>query len=125
MKNEGEGRRKGGWTGEEKVSYSCSIVIDFQKLKGSGTARCGSVGVGVVVLEEVCLVGTGFEGSYDAQPTPSETDHFPFACQMQGSQLLLQHRVCPHTATSHHDANGLNKHLICKRVTLIKCLALS
>lgn len=76
MKNEGEGRRKGGWTGEEEVSYSCLIVIGFRKLKGSGITRCSSAGVGVVVLEEVCLVGAGLEGSYDAQPMPSETDHF-------------------------------------------------
>lgn len=76
MKNEGEGRRKGGWTGEEKVSYSCLIVIGFCKHKGSSATGCGSAGVGVVVLEEVCLVGAGFEGSYDAQPMPSETDHF-------------------------------------------------
>lgn len=27
MENDGEGRRKGEWSGEEKVSYSCLIVI--------------------------------------------------------------------------------------------------
>ena len=65
--------------------------------KGNGTIRrCGLVGVGVVLLEEVCHCGVGFEVSY-AQDTPSVSVHFLLPMDRDtltlGTYLPAYHRV--------------------------------
>jgi hypothetical protein len=60
--------------------------------------RCGLVGVGVALLEEVCHCGAGFEvqsSSYTQGDTQSPAA-FRLRCRTLSS--ILQHHVCLHAA---------------------------
>ena len=64
----------------------------------SGTIRrCAFVGVGVALLEEICLCG----GKLGSLP-PSVSGYLqmsqPISYKMSDSQLLLQYQNCLHTA---------------------------
>ena len=74
--------------------YGTLNVIGPHNLIGYGTIRrCGFVGVGMALLEEVCHCGCGLEDSYTQDPA-HYVIRLSVACKTEDSQLFLQHHVC-------------------------------
>ena len=71
--------------------------------------RCGLVGVGVALLEEVCHCGGGFEISC-AQGTPRVTHSLLLPLDQAVELLAPSPASClpARHHTSYHDENGLN-----------------
>lgn len=72
--------------------------------------RCGLVGVGMVLLEEVCHCGGGPLDLIYAQVTPSDSDYFLLPSNQDVVYLATTPPPCRHACclASHHDNNGLN-----------------
>jgi hypothetical protein len=73
-------------------------------IESDTSRRCGFIGVGVALLEEVCHLEAGFE-SYVLKLRP--VTQSSFSCLRSSCRAPLPCLpVCRHA--SHHDGNGLN-----------------
>ena len=80
---------------EESQCGSVNEIGPHNFIRSDTMRRCGFVGVGMVLLEEVCHCMVSFEVSY-VQDITECLSQVSVSCKIKDSQPLLQYHVCMH-----------------------------